>query len=579
MSTETRTLSLHPMAIYTFIRAQSGSLAKALAESAMNSIDASATQVDIELTSYGFVVKDDGQGFQSKDEIAAWFETLGFPHDEGNHRVWGVFGMGRAQAWSYARTVWTSNQFRMDVDVKKRGLDYELRLLPVARPGTRIDGTFYQPMSDADILRAEQELEKLLQYMPGIVTLNGRRINKDPLQEEWTLETEDAYIRILDKKTGGIQLYNVGVFVQQMGYYQYKVSALVVSKIGRAFKLNVARNEVLQAECEVWRRVRKVLEDYADKKASPPAKKKLSVKEERDLVDRFKAGDLGLAQLLEAFPMALHSVYQRPVALNSLGSIWCLPEVAVSTKDDAVAKRIHARKAAVVLEKSCLARLGLQNVQQLKDRVYEELTKAFDPKGKYADSLKAWKESLWYDRCEDLFPLEYAGQEIILTKDMTPRERAVHVTWQRTWSVMSRYFEEALYKAGLPKNLGGSRPSLGEGAKEVWYVPDQGFVFRRDVASSMLSRSAGRVTQDFLALLKNMCLAYVQAMPQEQELSAETVKELATRLYVTATTETELVGIMVPSLLRRYAYSCKDHGVPLTETTTNAVGAYTSPEV
>lgn len=140
LSTETRQLTLHPLAIHTFIKAQAGSLGKALSEAVMNSVDAFADRVEIDVRPNRFVIKDNGQGFQNKEEIAAWFETLGFPHDEGNHRTFGKFGMGRAQMWAFARTTWRSNEFIMDVDVQTKGLDYSLTLSANSVKGTIIEG-------------------------------------------------------------------------------------------------------------------------------------------------------------------------------------------------------------------------------------------------------------------------------------------------------------------------------------------------------------------------------------------------------------------------------------------------------
>src|SRR5690606_5835885 len=120
---------------------------KAISEAVMNSIDACATRVDIKLNAGSMTITDDGQGFLDKTEIAAWFETMGFPHDEGNHRQFGFYGMGRAQMWAYASTVWHTNQFKMSVDVAKTALAYKLEEVLEPHRGTKIVATFYSPLS------------------------------------------------------------------------------------------------------------------------------------------------------------------------------------------------------------------------------------------------------------------------------------------------------------------------------------------------------------------------------------------------------------------------------------------------
>ena len=77
---ERRSFRMDPALLWSVIKSQAGTLAKALLELVMNSIDAGASQVSITLTGTRLKVEDDGRGFQSRTEVTSWFETFGTPH-------------------------------------------------------------------------------------------------------------------------------------------------------------------------------------------------------------------------------------------------------------------------------------------------------------------------------------------------------------------------------------------------------------------------------------------------------------------------------------------------------------------
>lgn len=559
IATETRTLSLHPLAIHMFIRAQAGSLSKALAESVMNSIDAFATMVSVTLSTTGFVVNDDGQGFLNRGEIAAWFDTLGFPHDEGNHRQYGTFGMGRAQAWAYASTVWTSNQFEMAVDVKKSGLDYQLRELPhAALKGTRIVGTFYTPLDQSEVLRTQQELEHALRYVPGVVTLNGKVINKDPALEDWTFETEDAYFRVADSRKEGLSVYNVGVFVKHYPSYSVAVGGCVVTKPQAVLRLNIARNEVLQSECPVWKRVTKSLAPYAPAQSTKAAKPTLTKTELAEVQAEFRAGELTLAELLEKHRMALRSVNSRPLELWQLVG-WRAGVVLLGDKSDKTAQRLHSLKSAVILDKTCLPELGVANAAELKALVRKHMVAT----GERAEALKRLDDSRWGDDPREVFKSEYAGRCVVPIKDQTPAERAAGEAWQHTWAnikspllpLMPESFQDVFSKTAI---------RIGDGADQVWFVNEEApcVVLRRDVASKLLARNAGGVAQRFLDVLRLML----------QTMSASDTEGDA--LFIQAVTQTDVVGTVVPALLARYAEACRKFDVELPAPLIRALSSF-----
>jgi hypothetical protein len=63
---ENRSFRMHPDLLYSVIKAQAGSLEKAVLELIMNSIDAHAKKIEIEVSEDRVSVKDDGRGFKDR---------------------------------------------------------------------------------------------------------------------------------------------------------------------------------------------------------------------------------------------------------------------------------------------------------------------------------------------------------------------------------------------------------------------------------------------------------------------------------------------------------------------------------
>jgi hypothetical protein len=256
---EQRKFTIDPSIIYHIISAQAGTLGKALLECVMNSIDAGATRVNITLEPDTVIIQDDGQGFRSRQEIEQWFEVFGFPHNErgsnGNlERVYGQFGVGRGQLWSFASTQWRTNEFLMDVDIKTRGLVYELQTDLTSVPGLTITGKFYEVQAPSALGATERELVELAAYAQIPVSVNGRQINKLPSELKWPYETNEAWIRL--KESGDLWVYNLGVLVRKFPAHHLGSGGTVVTKPKVELQLNMARNDILVAKCPVWKNIR-----------------------------------------------------------------------------------------------------------------------------------------------------------------------------------------------------------------------------------------------------------------------------------------------------------------------------------
>lgn len=251
--------------LLSVIKSQAGTLSKALLEGVMNSIDASATRVDLTVTTEGFTITDNGRGFASEEEIRNLFGRFGTPHKEGD-ATYGRFRMGRGQLMAFAATVWRSGTFEMKVDIEKDGPSYELSRLPTPVKGCVIDGRLYKPISEWKLRDTLEELKHFVAYAPKPVYVNGELYGASPARlSSWTYEDEDAYYRLRhDAPT--LDIYNLGVFVESKWSSQTGLGGVVVAK--KALAVNFARNAVMEEKCQVWARISAKLERLVAEKLS-----------------------------------------------------------------------------------------------------------------------------------------------------------------------------------------------------------------------------------------------------------------------------------------------------------------------
>jgi hypothetical protein len=424
---ETRNFKVSPHIIFSLIKAQAGTLGKAITECVMNSVDALATEVHIDLTARTVRIQDDGTGFQTRDEIEAWFETLGFDHtDEGNHRAFGSFGIGRAQLWSFASTVWRTHRFVMDVDIKNKGLDYELNEFGDQTEGLVIDGTFYSPLSDGQLAAIEQELRTLIKYVEIPVYLNGKNLCSDPSKETWDFETPDAWFRFDTSKRSRLVVYNMGVFVKDYWFNQYHLGGLVVTKPRVKLALNMARNDVLVAECKNWARITEVLR--ANSAVEDKAKKTEKLSEE-EYATRAMA-------LLEDKDV---SIYSEDVFVDIRGrnrNLWGIQRngglICFADPKDEKAKRAHSLKLACVLKHETLKRFGAKNAADLKAM----LVKA--PALEHVYYAKRLAEMQFFDSLAEALPNLDDQYDVIADKDLTPVESALLKSLTKAAQFLSR---------------------------------------------------------------------------------------------------------------------------------------------
>lgn len=255
---ETReAFTMDPNLLVSVIRSQAGTVAKALLEGVMNSLDAGATRVDLRVNRDGFTLEDNGRGFANEEEIRLWFGRFGTPHEEGD-AMYGRFRMGRGQIFSHAASVWSSNRFQLSVDINRRGLNYGLQMLDTAVRGCKIEATFYETLTDEHLAETLIELKKFVAFTPRPVYVNGTLYGAPASRlKTWTSETDDAWVR-LTSENEELLVYNQGVFVCAYPSWKVGLGGIIVSK--HRLEVNFARNSVMENRCEVWRRIRQWLE-------------------------------------------------------------------------------------------------------------------------------------------------------------------------------------------------------------------------------------------------------------------------------------------------------------------------------
>jgi hypothetical protein len=262
MQTERRHLNMHKKLLLDVIKRQAGTLHKAILEGIMNGIEAGATRVDISYLASPkptLRITDNGKGIATVEAIEQFFETFGTPHDESEGKIWAQFRMGRGQLFSFGSNVWRTGTFRMLVDIEANGLSYDLtqNLAPVN--GCDIEIALYKdPIADKQypsLEALERAIREQIEFMATPIYFNGKRLNRDPKGLKWTHQDDDAYY--LFGVGNGLTIYNIGAYVLTKQTYQVGVTGVVVSK--KQLKVNFARNDI-QSDCEVYRRIRKVID-------------------------------------------------------------------------------------------------------------------------------------------------------------------------------------------------------------------------------------------------------------------------------------------------------------------------------
>ena len=354
-SSNTHDFTMDPNLLVSVIKSQAGTLSKALVEGVMNSIDAGAKRVDITLDKEHFTIKDKGKGFSSRQDIELWFCRFGTPHTEQD-AMFGRFRMGRGQMMAFAATTWRTGPFLMQVDIETTGLTYELQELPVPVEGCEIEGKLYQPLNDYKLSTVLAELKTFVAYAPRPVYVNGELYGA-PAQrlKSWTFEDDHAYYR-LTQDARELQVYNQGIFVEQMGAWRIGMGGVVVSK--RPLLVNFARNSVMENSCLSWQRIARTIENKV-------LQKLLSAKKLSDTERQFLARHLTRLKELMGPSYAKAKLLTDPTGKHSaLEELSKYKRFAYTAEITPRACALHGQDGTFVLTEAMLERFGTASVEE-----------------------------------------------------------------------------------------------------------------------------------------------------------------------------------------------------------------------
>lgn len=355
--------TMDPNLLVSVIKSQAGTLSKALLEGVMNSIDAGASRVDVTLDQKGFTISDNGRGFSSEEEIKEFFGRFGTPHKEGD-ALYGRFRMGRGQMMAFASTLWRSGRFEMAVDIEKDGLTYKLRELDEPVKGCVIVGLLYRELDPWKLRETLEELRRFVKFTPKPVYVNGELFGASPSRlTSWTYEDEYAYYRIMPG-ADTLQVYNLGVFVEDIASWRTGVGGIVVSK--RALELNFPRNSVMAETCPVWAAIRRRLEQlFVGRLALPKAlndtERKFVATRIVDFARRYPSFDWWKLKLLTD-PSGRHLSFQ---ALRNFKRFVCIED------RPNLAAAVHGTGGTFVVTGTLLNRFGVGTLSEFLMKLEE----------------------------------------------------------------------------------------------------------------------------------------------------------------------------------------------------------------
>ncbi len=372
---ETAHFGVDPHILYQLIYQQAGSLSKALMELVMNEIDAKSDFVNITIHSdfRRIVVEGNGTGFKSYDEIMKLFRVFGFNHDtkeeQARGRDFGRYGLGRGQIFAFGKSHWKTNNFTLDVDLKntqgKDSLPFDVAEYKTSQfDGCRIEIDLYEAMSTWERNSLEKDLKRVLKYARQPILLNDRQVNTPMQDMKWNASTETLSFKCAQAGVEtGLEVYNKGVYVRNYGHSVFGVSGALTST-SEAFDVNMARNDVQQATCPLWKQIKPLISPYANKQRA----KKLTDSDRvfiiQDLlagnVDPEKIGSVGLFK----------NIMGRYFSIKQLSTHAADKLTVADSVPSSVGEFIHQQKMACVLSPAFIEHLGFDSlanmIEQLK---------------------------------------------------------------------------------------------------------------------------------------------------------------------------------------------------------------------
>jgi hypothetical protein len=544
--------------LFDVIKAQAGTLGKAISEGIANSLDAGATKCVVTLTPTSFSIVDDGRGFGEGEEgfeqLKNFFECFGTPHVAGD-AVLGRYRIGRGQMFSAGVSKWRTGTFSMCVDIQHKGLDYQLQKNLAAFPGCHIETTLYEPLTAHQFTQAVREIETLVEYVDMPVTLNGKRISKDPSKQKWDLVTDDAYFKF--KESGAMSLFNLGFLVRSYPHHQFGTAGICVSRT--RLDVNFARNDVLVSKCPVFKRIAKELETHA---GGVVQRKKSLTNEDREFL---------AMQVLSGQPAQPYKAQKLKLLTDVMGRHHPLSKLSYGAPygitvapalHDRLGEMAHTQGLAFVLAPVTLDRFNVDSLAEL----YKKLNKAY---------RSGFNEQTIVDFDKVTANLS-TSHRILQHKELTAEERIALRALNDVAHYLWRHFRNAEEAAGV--EFGDDTGKFvrlfeaGEAhALEAWTDAANWVAIER----RLLKRMHGGLDDIFYVL---MVIAHEAAHDSADTESHEHGLEFYTRFHDLVTSESVRWGYFATRIADRIAKLNAEEGRKTKLDLTKAT-AYAQPEL
>lgn len=486
---EEETFIPHENLLYDVIMRQAGTLQKAILEGVMNAVDAGAKKCEVSLGTRHFSLLDDGHGFQSRFEIKEYFKKFGTPHKEGDAR-YGRYRMGRGQMMAFGKTAWRSRLFGMNVDVKARGLKFDVITYPEDFPGTRIEGELYDPIAPSEVERIKSELRQFVAWGEIPVYLDGEQISTRPDAGKWTHQDEDAYYALSSDRSR-LSVYNLGVLVKSFSAQEYGIGGTVVSK--RQLDVNFARNDILSS-CPVMKKISASLRKQAGTEVKK--KTKLTDSERAMLAREFLSGEIDVENIERI--RVISDVHGRRWQLNKLAAIKqeFSGKLVVADRGDLMLETAQNRGVAFTVDQATLERFGVTTGEALINRIITAARNLSNSQDRYRN----WHLRHLADALEEVQVVDREALTALVSSDHIGLEKS-ELTWdfkvilaaiERGYNhlvmMLNRsYFGDRSFTCRTIK-LGKSETALAwtDGTNTIWIDIDHARELRKGYAGAYL---------------------------------------------------------------------------------------------
>ena len=319
--------------------------------------------------------------------------------------------------------------------------------------GCGVFGTFYEELNPYDLRCIRENLGQHVRYAPCRVRLNGQMLNADPGVEHWNIQ--DGEIRIRWDNTDGIQIYSEGIFVKGLPPYQYRFSAVVLTKE------NLARNEI-NVQDPFWLKINGHLK--ARSKAIATSKGKggrVSPELRRSMIRMFLSGEIDPYDL-----SAIVILKDCTGRSHSLGTVFInkenLPLTVSPEINHRIAEAIICQGRAHIFDPETLEEFKVKPLPQLLEKISGALL-FYQESSRVVPYLLAKISVRHHVSFESLAATVLSDTSLIPVKKYTPRQRAARNALQLGLNLMARELTKI-----FGRGVGKRKILLGKGYALAW---------------------------------------------------------------------------------------------------------------